>query len=372
MKILISGGGTGGHIFPAIAIADAIKVKQPEAEILFVGAMGKMEMERVPKAGYRIKGIPVAGLQRRITPINILKNLTLPIKVALSLLKSRLILHRFKPDVVIGTGGYVSGPVVKTAAAMGIPTVIQEQNSYAGMTNRLLAKKADLICVAYPKMEQYFDADKIKFTGNPVRSDLLNLQFLRDEAYTFFNLNPLKKTIVILGGSLGARSINRAMRSGYDLLKAQNQIQVLWQCGKLYETEFQDCDTAKLPHVKLVPFVSRMDLAYALADVVITRAGALTISELCITAKPAVLVPSPNVAEDHQTKNAMALVNMQAARMVTDADAETKMLNEAMVILQSHSLAYNLSETIKTLAKPNAAMVIAEEVLRIAQKKVRV
>lgn len=369
MKILISGGGTGGHIFPAIAIADALKTKQPDAEILFVGAMGKMEMERVPKAGYRIKGIPVSGLQRKLTLTNLLKNLTLPAKLAISLLKSRLILRRFKPDIVIGTGGYVSGPVVKTAAAMGIPTVIQEQNSYAGMTNRLLAEKAKLICVAYPGMEQYFAADKIKFTGNPVRSDLLQLQSLKDEAYAFFNLNPLKKTIVVLGGSLGARTLNQAMRAGYALLKDQSQVQVLWQCGKLYETDFQDCDTAKLPHVRMMPFVSRMDLAYALADVVITRAGALTISELCITAKPAVLVPSPNVAEDHQTKNAMALVNLQAARMVTDADAESLMLTEALAILQSHTLAYNLSETIKTLAKPNAAMVIAEEVIRIVNPK---
>jgi UDP-N-acetylglucosamine--N-acetylmuramyl-(pentapeptide) pyrophosphoryl-undecaprenol N-acetylglucosamine transferase len=367
-KVLISGGGTGGHIFPAIAIADAIKTLRPDTEILFVGASGKMEMERIPKAGYQIKSIPVAGLQRKLSLTNIVKNMVLPFKVAASLVKSRLIIGNFKPDIVIGTGGYVSGPVVKTAATMGIPTVIQEQNSYAGMTNRLLAERAKLICVAYPNMDKYFDEEKIKFTGNPVRSDLHNLSKLKDEAFAFFNLNPLKKTLVVLGGSLGARTLNEAMRAGIDLLKDQNQVQVLWQCGKLYETAFQDCDTAKLAHVRMLPFVSRMDYAYAIADVVITRAGALTISELCITAKPAVLVPSPNVAEDHQTKNALALVQMQAAQMVADKDAESLMLKEALAILQSHTLSYNLSETIKTLAKPNAAMIIADEVLRIADK----
>jgi UDP-N-acetylglucosamine--N-acetylmuramyl-(pentapeptide) pyrophosphoryl-undecaprenol N-acetylglucosamine transferase len=366
-KVLITGGGTGGHIFPAIAIADAIKAKQPDAEILFVGANGKMEMERVPKAGYRIEGIPVAGFQRSMTFSNILKNLVLPFKVLASLLKARAIIRRFKPDIVVGTGGYVSGPVVRAAAQMDVPTVIQEQNSYAGVTNKLLAKDAQLICVAYPNMDQYFPANKIKFTGNPVRSDLLTLHAVKDDAYLFFKLNPLKKTIVVLGGSLGARTLNQAMRDSHALLAAQTNIQVLWQCGKLYETEYQDCETAKLPNVYMSAFVSRMDYAYAVADVVITRAGALTVSELCITAKPAILVPSPNAAEDHQTKNAMALVNMQAARIVTDADAAQSMIPEAIEVLSSYTVSYSLSEKIKTLAKPDAARVIAEEVLLIAR-----
>jgi UDP-N-acetylglucosamine--N-acetylmuramyl-(pentapeptide) pyrophosphoryl-undecaprenol N-acetylglucosamine transferase len=365
-KILITGGGTGGHIFPAIAIADAIKAKRPDAQIRFVGANGKMEMERVPKAGYEIEGITIAGVQRQLTLTNILKNLMLPFKLVSGLLSARAIVARFEPDVVVGTGGYVSGPVVRIAGMMQVPTLIQEQNSYAGVTNKLLAQRARLICVAYPGMEQYFDQDKIKFTGNPVRSDLLQLNEVKDAAYQAFGLNPLKKTIVILGGSLGARSINEAMHQSYDLLKDQTNVQVLWQCGKLYEETYKDCPTAQLEHVHLTAFVSQMNHAYAVADVVITRAGALTISELCITAKPAVLIPSPNVAEDHQTKNAMALVNMNAARIVTDADAAQKMIPEALSILQSHTASYQLSEKIKTLAKPNAAMVIAEEVLLLA------
>jgi UDP-N-acetylglucosamine--N-acetylmuramyl-(pentapeptide) pyrophosphoryl-undecaprenol N-acetylglucosamine transferase len=367
MKIIVTGGGTGGHIFPAIAIADAIKARMPETEFLFIGAFGKMEMDRVPKAGYAIEGIPVAGLYRNLTLRNIWRNLGLPFRVLASLLRSRSLIKQFKPDVVIGTGGYVSGPVVRVAARLGIPTMIQEQNSYAGMTNRLLAKRAALICVAYPNMDKYFPADKLRFTGNPVRNDLVNLEQKRAEAIAFFKLDPLKKTILILGGSLGARTLNRAMRDNTALIAEQTDLQIIWQCGSLYEAEYRDCATAQLEHVQMVTFVSKMDYAYAAADVVVTRAGALTITELCNAAKPALLIPSPNVAEDHQTKNAMALVDIQAARMVRDIDAAQQMIPAAIEILSSQTLMYELSEKIKTLAKPRAASVIAEEVLRLVK-----
>ena len=366
IKILITGGGTGGHVFPAIAIADAVRRLRPDAEFLFVGAQGKMEMERVPRAGYPIEGLNIAGFQRSLS----LRNLSFPYKLLTSLWKARRIIRQFQPDVVVGTGGYASGPVMKSAQRAGVPTLIQEQNSYAGVTNKLLARKASKVCVAYDHMEQFFPADKIVFTGNPVRQDILDLHNKRAEAIRHYGLDPGKKTIAVVGGSLGARTLNNALRDNEALLAATPDVQVLWQCGKFYEYEFSNCNTAKLPHVHVKAFIDRMDLLYAAADVVISRAGALTISELCLVAKPAVLVPSPNVAEDHQTKNAFALVEKGAARLVRDGEASEKMIQEALLILGNDALSFSLGESIHHLARPNAAEQIAREVLKLAGQPV--
>ena len=364
LKILITGGGTGGHVFPAIAIADAIKKLRPDTEFLFVGANGKMEMERVPQAGYAIEGLNIAGFQRSMS----LRNLSFPFKLLSSLWKARKIIQRFQPDVVIGTGGYASGPVMRAAQRAGVPTVIQEQNSYAGVTNKILGKKAATICVAYDHMEQFFPAERIVFTGNPVRSDIINLNGKHAEGLKHYGLDPDKKTVAIIGGSLGARTLNNAMRDNTALLEKYDGVQVLWQCGKFYEMIYNECDTARLPNVQLRAFIDRMDLLYAAADVVISRAGALTISELCLIGKPAVLVPSPNVAEDHQTKNALALVEKGAARIVRDAEAIEKMLQDALLILESEALAFSLSESIRQMGRPNAAEAIAREVFKIVDK----
>lgn len=362
LKIMITGGGTGGHVFPAIAIADAIKRLRPDAEFLFVGANGRMEMERVPKAGYKIEGLNIAGFQRSLS----FKNLSVAFKLLSSLRKARRIVAAFKPNVVIGTGGYASGPVMRAAQRSGIPTLIQEQNSYAGVTNKILGKKATAICVAYDHMEQFFDNNKILFTGNPVRADILNLEGKRAEAIAYYGLNPAQKTIAVIGGSLGAKTLNEAVANGYDLLK-DSTVNVLWQCGKYYELMYQESDTAKLPNVQLRAFIDRMDLLYAAADIIISRAGALSISELCLIGKPVVLVPSPNVAEDHQTKNAMALVEKGAARLVHDSEAAAKMLPEAFMILENDALAFSLGESIRPLGRPNAADMIAREALKIAK-----
>jgi UDP-N-acetylglucosamine--N-acetylmuramyl-(pentapeptide) pyrophosphoryl-undecaprenol N-acetylglucosamine transferase len=361
LKIMITGGGTGGHVFPAIAIADAIMRMRPEAEILFVGANGRMEMERVPKAGYRIEGLNVAGFQRSLS----LKNLAFPFKLLSSLRKARRIVADFQPRVVIGTGGYASGPVMRAAQRAGIPTLIQEQNSYAGVTNKILGKKANSVCVAYDHMEQFFDKNKILFTGNPVRADILNLEGKRAEAMAYYGLSSDRKTIVVIGGSLGAKTLNEAMATGTALL-ANEPVNVVWQCGKYYEMVYQDCETAKLPNVHMRAFIDRMDLLYAAADVIVSRAGALSISELCLIGKPAVLVPSPNVAEDHQTKNALALVEKGAARLVRDSEAVEKMLPEALMILGNDALAFGLGESIRPLGRPNAADMIAREALKLA------
>ncbi|MEO6759914.1 MAG: undecaprenyldiphospho-muramoylpentapeptide beta-N-acetylglucosaminyltransferase [Saprospiraceae bacterium] len=363
VKILITGGGTGGHIFPAIAIADAIRRLRPDAEFLFVGAKGKMEMERVPQAGYAIEGLNVAGFQRKLS----LRNLSVPYKLFTSLWKARKILERFQPDVVVGTGGYASGPMMRAAQRAGIPTLIQEQNSYAGMTNKLLAKGANTVCVAYDHMENFFPADRIVFTGNPVRQDILDLQGKRDEAIAYYGLDPKKKTIAVVGGSLGARTLNSAMKRSAALIKTSD-VQVLWQCGKYYEAIYRESETAQLPNVEMRAFMDRMDLLYAAADVVISRAGALTISELCLVGKPAVLVPSPNVAADHQSKNALALVEKTAARLVRDVDARERMLPEAFMILTNEALEFSLSESIRQLGRPNATEVIAREVLKLTKK----
>jgi UDP-N-acetylglucosamine--N-acetylmuramyl-(pentapeptide) pyrophosphoryl-undecaprenol N-acetylglucosamine transferase len=363
LKIMITGGGTGGHVFPAIAIADAIKKLRPDATFLFVGASGKMEMERVPKAGYEIEGLPVAGFQRSMS----LQNLSFPFKLLRSMWRARSIVKRFQPDVVVGTGGYASGPVVRAAQRAGIPTLIQEQNSFAGVTNKLLGRKAKKICVAYDHMEQFFPADKIIFTGNPVRADILHLEGKKEEGIRYYNLDPNKKTIAIIGGSLGARTLNNAMRDNVEFFEQNTDIQAIWQCGKFYEYEYTAMETAKLPNVQCRAFIDRMDLLYAAADVVVSRAGALSISELCLVGKPVVLVPSPNVSEDHQTKNALALVEKGAARLVRDADAGEKMLQEVKLILESEALAFSLGESIRQLGRPNAAEAIARETLKLVE-----
>jgi UDP-N-acetylglucosamine--N-acetylmuramyl-(pentapeptide) pyrophosphoryl-undecaprenol N-acetylglucosamine transferase len=365
MKVIISAGGTGGHIFPAVAVADELKRQDPTTEILFVGALGKMEMERVPKAGYAIEGLPIAGFQRRLSLRNIWLNLQLPFKILNSMLKVRRILRGVKPDVAVGFGGFASGPTLRAAAAMGIPTILQEQNSYAGVTNKLLAQNAKAICVAYDGLDRFFPSDKLVVTGNPVRSDILDIRSKRAEGLSYFGLDPNKKTLVILGGSLGAKTLNVAMENNAELIDNQQDMQVLWQCGRLYEADFKDGKAANLPRVQMRAFVDRMDLAYAVADVVIARAGALTISELCLAATPSVLVPSPNVAEDHQTKNAMALVNKNAAVLVRDAEASEKMIVEALRVLENKELQNTLSQNIKALGKPNAAKDIVEVIRRV-------
>ncbi len=356
LKVLITGGGTGGHVFPAIAIADALKLIDPATEILFVGAEGKMEMARVPKAGYKIEGLWISGFQRRLT----VQNLLFPIKLIHSYFRARQIVNRFKPDVVVGVGGYASGPIMQAAVGKNIKTVIQEQNGFAGATNRILSNKVDKICVAYDGMETFFPKGRIVFTGNPVRQDIVDLTGKRDEAIAHYELDGAKKTILVLGGSLGSKTLNDAMKAGVEYLhKNKSDIQVLWQCGRFYFDNYKDCESALLSHVKIMPFIDRMDLVYAAADVVISRAGALSVSELCLVGKPAILIPSPNVAEDHQTKNAMALVEKGAARLIIDNEAVDRMLLEADLILRNFSLNHSLSEAIHQLGKPNAAKDIA-------------
>ena len=363
LRIMITGGGTGGHIFPALAVADAIKVMMPHAKFLFVGAEGKMEMERVPQAGYDIIGLPVAGFQRGFSWSSISRNISFPIKLLRSARKARRIVQDFNPQIVIGTGGYASGPVMRAAQNMDIPTVIQEQNSYPGITNRYLAKKANKICVAYEGLEEWFPADKIIHTGNPVRQDIVNVGAKRQEALQHFGLDMARKTIYITGGSLGARTLNDAIMAAEGVLSTPNAPNVIWQCGRFYHEMVKDCAVAQLPNVHLLPFVDRADLAYAASDVVVARAGALTISELCIVGVPTVLVPSPNVAEDHQTKNALALSQIGAARIIRDADAAEKLITEALLILENDGLAFSLSENIRPLGKPNAAKAIADAAL---------
>src|SRR6185295_18954035 len=320
-KVIISGGGTGGHIFPAIAIANALKRTDETTEILFIGALGRMEMEKIPKAGYRIEGLPIAGMQRRLT----WKNLVLPYKVIQSLRKARMMIKNFHPDAVVGVGGYASGPVLFAATMMKIPSLIQEQNSYAGITNKILGKRVRKMCVAYDGMEKFFPAEKIVETGNPVRKDIVNLEMKRDEARNFFGLSAEKKVLFILGGSLGAGTINESIRMNLEKLFGEG-IQIIWQTGKGYYEKNAEAAKPFSERIRVHQFIDRMDLAYAAADVLISRAGALSIAELCIAKKPCVLVPSPNVAEDHQTKNALALVNKNAALLVNDAEAKEKLV----------------------------------------------
>ncbi|HHJ51466.1 MAG TPA: undecaprenyldiphospho-muramoylpentapeptide beta-N-acetylglucosaminyltransferase, partial [Phaeodactylibacter sp.] len=330
MRVLISGGGTGGHVFPAIAIADALRALEPEVELLFVGALGKLEMERVPKAGYPIKGLWISGFHRSWR----WSNLLFPLKLGSSLFKAAGILQRFKPDVAVGVGGYASGPTLYLAARKGIPTLIQEQNSFPGVTNRLLSKYADRICVAYEGMERFFPAGKILLTGNPVRAAISESKLTRDEALKHFGLDASRKTIFVVGGSLGARTFNQALAGQQQFIDAHKDVQILWQTGKLYWETYKDHPVARHPRVKALPFVDRMDLAYVAADVVVSRAGALSVSELMLAGKAVLFVPSPNVAADHQTKNAEALVRQKAARMITDAEAADLLLPKSLELLE--------------------------------------
>ncbi|QNF34289.1 undecaprenyldiphospho-muramoylpentapeptide beta-N-acetylglucosaminyltransferase [Adhaeribacter swui] len=360
-RVIISGGGTGGHIYPAVTIANEIKARQPEAEILFVGAKGRMEMTRVPEAGYKIIGLPIAGLQRRLT----LKNLAFPFKVISSVRAARQIVKDFKPDAVVGVGGYASAPILFAATSLGIPSLIQEQNSYAGITNKLLGKRVNKICVAYAGMSTFFPAEKIIETGNPVRQDIVGSQIKRAEALNFFGLKPEKLTVLVIGGSLGARTINESTAAHLEQMM-QKGYQLLWQTGKTYYPKAAE-QTASLVDtgIKSFEFIQRMDLAYAAADVVISRAGALSISELCLVGKPAILVPSPNVAEDHQTQNALALVNNQAALLVKDVDAATQLYPAAFDLLVNKPQQELLSANILKLAKPQAAQTIVDELLKL-------
>lgn len=364
LRIIISGGGTGGHIFPAVSIANAIKELQPETEILFVGAEGRMEMHRVPAAGYPIKGLPVAGFDRK----NLLKNIPVLIKLFKSQHLARKIVKEFRPHAAVGVGGYASGPTLKVAGGMGIPTLLQEQNSYAGVTNKLLAKQAKRICVAYEGMERFFDKDKIILTGNPVRQGLLNHSIQHEEAIKTFGLDPNKKTVLILGGSLGARTINQCMMANLEQIKSSG-IQFIWQTGKIYIEEARKvvAQAGELPMLHVTDFISDMATAYSAADLVISRAGAGSISEFCLLQKPVILVPSPNVAEDHQTKNALALVNKNAALYVKDADAKEQLLDKAIEAVNQPELLKNLSKNIAELAFTDSANVIAKEVIKLAE-----
>lgn len=365
IRIIISGGGTGGHIFPAVSIANAIKELHPEAEILFVGAEGRMEMHRVPAAGYPIKGLPVAGFDRK----NLLKNIPVLIKLFKSQRMARKIVKDFRPHAAVGVGGYASGPTLKVAGSMGIPTLLQEQNSYAGVTNKLLAKQAKKICVAYEGMERFFDKDKIILTGNPVRQGLLNPTTTREGAIASFGLNPEKRTVLILGGSLGARTINQCIMNNLDKVK-NSGVQFIWQTGKIYieEARAAVARAGELPMLHVTDFISDMAIAYSAANLVISRAGAGSISEFCLLQKPVILVPSPNVAEDHQTKNALALVNKNAALYVKDADAQDLLLDKAIETVNQPGLLNNLSKNIAELAFTDSANVIAKEVLKLAEK----
>ncbi len=354
LNVIISGGGTGGHIYPAIAIANEIKLRYPEAKILFVGAKNKMEMEKVPQAGYEIEGLWISGIQRKLT----LKNLLFPIKLISSLWKARKIIKKFKPDVVVGTGGFASGPTLMVANKLSIPTVVQEQNSFPGITNKLLSKKANKICVAYDNLERFFPKDKIIKTGNPVRQDLLLVYSKREEGIEFFELDKEKKTVLVIGGSLGARRINQLIELELEFLKGQS-VQVIWQCGKLYNEEYRAYNSEA--NVQVHSFLNRMDLAYAAADFIISRSGASSVSELCIVGKPTIFIPSPNVAEDHQTKNAKAIVDKHGALMLKESELNTfSVVFETLIKDQGKQ--ESLSENIKELALPNATNHIVNEI----------
>ena len=374
LKVIISGGGTGGHIFPALSIADKLKELNPETEILFVGAEGRMEMEKVPAAGYRIEGLPIAGLQRKLT----LSNLALPFKILKSISMAKKLIREFKPDIAIGVGGYASAPLLWAAGRLGIPTLIQEQNGYAGLTNKIVGKKAKSICVAYDGMERFFPADRIVFSGNPIRKEIVPAtEGMRKEAMEFYGLDPQKKHIFIVGGSLGSGTLNNAMKKWIsDGCPGGEGIEVIWQCGKFYkpsvdafmkDAEASGLGGAVLKQIQHSDFIKRMDLAYAAADVVISRSGASSVSELCAAHKATIFVPSPNVAEDHQTHNAMALVNKEAAMLVKDSEAVEKLLPTACSLIENPEKIALLEKNIATLAKTDAAMTIAKEVYRVIQ-----
>lgn len=360
-RLIISGGGTGGHIFPAVAVANAFRERHPDAHILFVGARGRMEMTRVPEAGYEIIGLWISGIQRRLT----LSNLLFPVKLLASYLRAMVIVRKFKPNAVVGTGGYASGPIMLAATRLKVPTLIQEQNSFAGLANKQVAGKVSKVCVAYEGMEKYFPAEKIVLTGNPVRKDILGVRDKKEDGRAHFGIAATQKTLLIIGGSLGARTINESVLAGIDKL-IDAQVQVIWQTGKVYY-EVVNTELARYDRlgIRLFDFLREMDLAYAAADVVISRAGALAVSELCIAGKPSILVPSPNVAEDHQTRNAMSLVNKEAAIMVPDKDAREQLVDEALKLLFDEQRAREFSERISTLARPNATEDIVNEVEKL-------
>ena len=364
LRIIISGGGTGGHIFPAVSIANAIKAKYPEAKILFVGALGRMEMQRVPAAGYEIKGLPICGFDRK----HLLKNIAVLFKIWKSQRMAKNIIKNFKPMAAVGVGGYASGPTLNVCASKGIPCLIQEQNSYAGVTNKLLAKKADKICVAYEGMERFFPAEKIIMTGNPVRQNVLETSITVEDARKQFGLEPDKKTILLVGGSLGARTINESVLNNLDKI-ANSGIQFIWQTGKYYSASIKEQMKGKeIPNLKVMDFISDMGAAYKAAGLVISRAGASSISEFCLIGKPVILVPSPNVAEDHQTKNAMALVNKDAAIFVKDSEAPEVLIDKAISTINDEQKLNSLSENIKKLGLKNSADVIADEVVKLARR----
>ena len=363
-RVIISGGGTGGHIFPAISVANAICRIDPSVEILFAGAEGRMEMEKIPEAGYRIIGLPVSGFDRK----NLLKNVSVLIRLVRSMRMARKVIKDFKPDVAVGVGGYASGPILKLAARMGIPTLIQEQNSYAGVTNRLLAEKASVICVAYDGMEKYFPPEKIIKTGNPVRQNFENLESLKEEGLRFFNLKNGMPVILILGGSLGAGSINRCLSDNIETMKSSG-IQWLWQTGKNYhDSVIKHVSKDETENISIHGFINRMDLAFAVADIIVSRAGAGTISELCLAGKPVILVPSPNVAEDHQTKNALALSERDAAMIISDRMTEKHLVKEAIKLVSDRDKKEMFSKNILMMAERDADIRIAAEVLRLAER----
>lgn len=360
LKFILSGGGTGGHIYPAIAIANELKRRYPDAEILFVGAKDKMEMQKVPQAGYPIKGLWIAGIQRKLT----LQNALFPFKLLSSLWESRKILKSFKPDVVIGTGGFASGPLLNVANSLNIPTLIQEQNSYPGITNKLLSKKAAKICVAYENLERFFPKEKMILTGNPVRQDLIDVSSKREEAIAFFKLDPKKKTLLILGGSLGARRINQLIEKELQGILSQ-KVQIIWQCGKLYLEDYSKYNSSL---VQVVAFIERMDLVYAAADVVISRAGASSVSELCIVGKPVIFIPSPNVAEDHQTKNAQAIVDKKGAIMIKESELESEFSIVLEALLKDEGKQQLLGDNIKKLALPQATVQIVDAIEKLLKQ----
>ncbi|HEU4495439.1 MAG TPA: undecaprenyldiphospho-muramoylpentapeptide beta-N-acetylglucosaminyltransferase [Flavobacterium sp.] len=362
LKFILSGGGTGGHIYPAIAIADELKKRFPDCDILFVGAKDKMEMQKVPQAGYSIKGLWISGIQRRLT----LGNSLFPFKLLDSLLKSRTIIKNFKPDAAIGTGGFASGPLLRVAGLAGIPTIIQEQNSFPGITNKWLGKTADKICVAYENLERFFPKGKIIMTGNPVRQDLLDIQARKSEAAEYFKLDPSKKTLLVLGGSLGSRRINQL--AAKELVNFASQgIQLIWQCGKIYIDEYRHFNSKE--DVQVMAFIDRMDLAYAAADIIISRAGASSVSELCLVGKPVIFIPSPNVAEDHQTKNAQAVADRKGALMVKENELDTQFASTFNMLLGDQHLQDSLSVNIKKMAMPGATGDIVDEIIKIVESK---
>lgn len=376
-RVIVSGGGTGGHIFPAISIANAIRQLRPEAKILFVGAEGRMEMQRVPDAGYEIIGLPIAGFDRK----RLWRNVSVLIKLIRSQWKARKIIKKFKPQVAVGVGGYASGPTLKMAATMGIPTLIQEQNSYAGVTNKLLAKQAKKICVAYEGMDRFFPQEKIILTGNPVRQTLVTEQVNREDAAKHFGLDPNRKTVLIIGGSLGARTLNETMIANLNMIQAHPEVQFIWQVGKIYIDQVKEalraysgelvCNShiATMPNLYVNDFIKHMEYAYGIADLVVSRAGAGSISEFCLLGKPVILVPSPNVAEDHQTQNALALVRRDAALYVKDAEAKEQLVELAIETVKDNDKLQALSRNILEMALPDSAEIIAKEVLRLADEK---